>query len=550
MLMLSVFEDNEAVIQMIIKGRSPTMRHVSRTHRVDFDWLFDRINLDSRIQIRCIETKHQLADILTKGNVTCHEWNNLLHLFNSNHFSSTCCVKNSSLISCPNTMAKRMQEQKREEVWQKRNLQRWTCLLMFRQVLHPRKVRLRPKVSGYSQLRGILKARWEEIQNPTQRRVLKRATARCIPWRVDGHSHGETCRYKRRIKLMWIFPNLKLEWRKCGRGNGLLIKRLRRNYASSKSDCQGGPKAERIEWSHNLNVSPSTIHHTEAAFSIVREIYGRQHDDPMDDLYVNMANWGIFLNATRRAAVHLGQDYEANLRHVKNYLWYSTRQLFRETGKLIDDQKEITGVSTTGFKKATWMWTSLLCEKAHRITNAKTYVFSDSVLCVGKMGDDLVATQKSKIKWYSDNNSFSELNRIDGMPTEFGWKIFKRITTLGLLEKIPSVMTDLQCEPESQRKQRKIWIQFTDSCELCSPIPSRSLVFLGAWIRREVVRTRRIMESICREYDGKFLRILSSNISCLQCLWERRITKQRRGKEASCFSAQWFLWSSSVSTEQ
>ena len=28
--MLYVFEDNEAVIKMIIKGRSPTMRHVSR----------------------------------------------------------------------------------------------------------------------------------------------------------------------------------------------------------------------------------------------------------------------------------------------------------------------------------------------------------------------------------------------------------------------------------------------------------------------------------------------------------------------------------------
>ena len=32
--MLYLFEDNEAVIKMIIKGRSPTMRHVSRTHRV------------------------------------------------------------------------------------------------------------------------------------------------------------------------------------------------------------------------------------------------------------------------------------------------------------------------------------------------------------------------------------------------------------------------------------------------------------------------------------------------------------------------------------
>ena len=53
-----VFEDNGAVIKMIMKGRSPTMRHVSRTHRVALDWLFDRINLDSKIQIKFIDTKN------------------------------------------------------------------------------------------------------------------------------------------------------------------------------------------------------------------------------------------------------------------------------------------------------------------------------------------------------------------------------------------------------------------------------------------------------------------------------------------------------------
>ena len=31
--MLYIFEDNEAVIKMIIKGQRPTMGHVSRTHR-------------------------------------------------------------------------------------------------------------------------------------------------------------------------------------------------------------------------------------------------------------------------------------------------------------------------------------------------------------------------------------------------------------------------------------------------------------------------------------------------------------------------------------
>ena len=79
--MLYVFEDNEAVIKKIIKGWSPTMRHVSRTHRVALDLLFDSINLDPEIQMMYIDTKHQLADILTTGHFTRVEWHNLLHLF-------------------------------------------------------------------------------------------------------------------------------------------------------------------------------------------------------------------------------------------------------------------------------------------------------------------------------------------------------------------------------------------------------------------------------------------------------------------------------------
>ena len=59
--LLYVFEDNEAVIKMIIKGRSPTMRHVSRTHWVAL-WLGTR-----------------------------DEWNHLLCLFNIRYFNSADC---------------------------------------------------------------------------------------------------------------------------------------------------------------------------------------------------------------------------------------------------------------------------------------------------------------------------------------------------------------------------------------------------------------------------------------------------------------------------
>ena len=97
-VLLYVFEDNEAVTKMIMKGRSPTMRHVSRTHRVALDLLLDRINLDPNIQIKYIDTKNQLADIFNQRNFTR---NHLFCLFNISHFSSTVCS---------DTMAKRSQQ--------------------------------------------------------------------------------------------------------------------------------------------------------------------------------------------------------------------------------------------------------------------------------------------------------------------------------------------------------------------------------------------------------------------------------------------------------
>ena len=82
------------------------MRHVSRTHRVALDWLFDRINLDPKIQIKYIDTENQLADMLTKGNFTLDEWNHVLCLFNISHFSAAVCSE---------AMAKRVQQDFGEE---------------------------------------------------------------------------------------------------------------------------------------------------------------------------------------------------------------------------------------------------------------------------------------------------------------------------------------------------------------------------------------------------------------------------------------------------
>ena len=220
---------------------------------------------------------------------------------------------------------------------------------------------------------------------------------------------------------------------------------------------------------------------------------------------MNAAIWGIFLNTTLQAAVNFGQHCEVHLRFVKNHLWKSLEKLFNETRRLIRDQTEIIGMKTIEFKELTWRSTSLLCTRANQISNTKTYVFSDSVLCVRKMGDDPIATWKSKIKWYSENNHSKELSRIDSMLTEFEWKIFPGFTTLDILEEIQQFLwkiyianlsssttgsSSCQCTTTlygEKRKHGKVCSKFYYNCEIRSQIPLRLLVFLGIWIRKGMV---------------------------------------------------------------
>ena len=75
-----MFEDNDAVIKMVIKGRAPTLRHVPRTHKVDLDWLFERMRDDPGIYLKYVGTKEQIADIFTKGNFSKDAWQSLCRL--------------------------------------------------------------------------------------------------------------------------------------------------------------------------------------------------------------------------------------------------------------------------------------------------------------------------------------------------------------------------------------------------------------------------------------------------------------------------------------
>ena len=233
--------------------------------------------------------------------------------------------------------------------------------------------------SGTLTSAGILGAsgnptsRWQETQNPTQRRTFM---CDCKMHTLAGKwiKQRWNLSHQKRSQGIWTIPNLKSGFSK--------KRKSRRSPVAHKTawvklPASGTPKAGR-ELGHIISkYLPATIHHTDAVFSIVREIHGRTADDRMEDLDVNTAIWWIFMNATRRPAVHLGQDYEANLRYVNNILWNTAKQLFSETGRLISGQTDITDTSTIDFQDLTWMSTSRLKSRPCQFSNDKACEFSD-----------------------------------------------------------------------------------------------------------------------------------------------------------------------------
>ena len=129
---------------------------------------------------------------------------------------------------------------------------------------------------------------------------------------------------------------------------------------------------------------------------MVRKIYGRPSDESLEDLDVNVAIWRVFINTIFKAAAHLGNDHDVNLRHVKNSFWSPTGQLFGKTEKLISGQTETTGMSLIDSKDSRWISTSLLHSRTCQYSTAKVYVLSHWVLCLGKMGHNPVESWKKQ----------------------------------------------------------------------------------------------------------------------------------------------------------
>ena len=105
--------------------------------------------------------------------------------------------------------------------------------------------------------------------------------------------------------------------------------------------------------------------------------------------------WGLFMSTTVKAAIHLRPNYVEILEVYRNTNFEEIQDLFVIAQKLIlDHQAEILNVTRTGWTAPSWTRSTLSHDRVITWRKARVRVYSDPVLCLGKLSDYFEANQR------------------------------------------------------------------------------------------------------------------------------------------------------------
>ena len=161
---------------------------------------------------------------------------------------------------------------------------------------------------------------------------------------------------------------------------------------------------------------------------------------------------GMFMATTMNAATFMGKNFSTIQSFIKNYEVLTLKQMFDVTAQLVNDQEEINCLDKILYGKNSWTHLSLIeDEVVINLQNTKVYVFSDSVLCLGKVLQHPESNEawKNRVAGVRADRSYRYYDAISGESTEFEWNIFPGFTTLQLCDKISDLLSHLGQTPES-----------------------------------------------------------------------------------------------------
>ena len=377
------------------------MTHVSRTHRVALDWLFDRINLDSKVQIKYIDTKNQLADILTNGSFTRDEWNHLLCLFNISRFSPT--VSSAA-------MAKRSQQDSGEERVTAKSrpmmnlTPRMPSVVSSSTSSNPGRTSYGYQDPGKSVASDDRSGKPENSSPPGYSKEDYGRSWSSQEWKSGAAEHDRSVKPE---EMSW--------------GTLQKVDPHREEYLLGRN----AHSARYGELIHDRTGKPVSVHHEEQAYSenFVMGSDAAEFVNKVKDQVRNrqkrMSNvaesgdehsiiWGMFMATTLNAATFMGKNFSTIQNFIKNSEDLTLKQMFDVTAQLVNNQEEINGLDKILWGKNSWTLLSLINDAVViNLQRTKVYVFSDSVLCLGKVLQHPESNEagKNRIGWITTDKN-------------------------------------------------------------------------------------------------------------------------------------------------
>ena len=121
-----------------------------------------------------------------------------------------------------------------------------------------------------------------------------------------------------------------------------------------------------------------------------------------------------------------GKNFMDNENSIKNSTDLTLTTMFDISAKLVSEQEEINNVDKIYWKNHSWKQLSFIGdETVVNLQRTKVHVFSDSVLCLGRVHEYPQSNEawKERIGWIITDKSYRDYDGINGEATEFEWNI-------------------------------------------------------------------------------------------------------------------------------
>ena len=369
------------------KDRIPTMRHVSRTHRLALDWSFDRINLNPKIQIKYEIPKTNSRTCWPK--VVFRVMNGNVSVFSCSHFLSN---------RKQGVMSKRARESIAKEgsaVAKPRPMilcqgTSWAKREPFR------KIRVLRTAQGVKSWIRVMFHRGQEIaakQQPRPNSIFSRATTR---WHsIFEHQATDA------------------EWK-----TGKLSEH-------QEIGARWWLKIERHVWKSTVCKSPTTDTLKKSSKTCGKNwISQKRHQCSVLKLWTPMYWSGDHLCRQRRKPLFI-------LDKITLIFWNSSGTQNFEEQNLLDLTQRLILDHQAWNSECIYDWLESpphgwdLRLRTIKWSSVKVHVYSASVLCLGKMQEHSEANRgwENQLEEFRQSNCYRELFGINGELMELEWNI-------------------------------------------------------------------------------------------------------------------------------